>query len=276
MNSSEITTGEAKSPSTSSGSQTRLWQWPNVLAIDAALIAVIWQSIFAQSIHFTLSIPAQIVLGLSVWLTYMADRLFDVQQRKPEQLLSHRHRFAARHRIVLWRIWSAALIANIALAFTMLEREQLIHGFYLLTACLSYTVLNQKLSKRFFPKEVCVAMIFAGGVLVFLPAAGLWTAGGSLALLFLMNCLMIGRKESTVDAAMEVRSLSRNLHPLVIGVVALCAFISLLGVPQKLLLSLVIPLMALNCLSFFQKGLSTENYRVLADGALLLGFITLL
>lgn len=257
-------------------SQTRLWQWPNILAIDATMIAVIWQNIFAQSIHFTLSIAAQTVLGLSVWLTYMADRLFDVQQRKPEQLLSLRHRFAAKHRIVLWRIWSVVLIANIALAFTMLQSEQLIHGFYLLAACLIYTLLNQKLSKRFFPKEVCVAMIFAGGVLVFLPASGLWPAGGSLALLCLMNCLMIGRKESTVDSALEVRSLSRNLHPSVIGVVALCAFISLSGVPQKLLLSLVIPLLALNCLSIFHKALSTENYRVLADGALLLGLITLL
>ncbi|MDP4879819.1 MAG: hypothetical protein NWR36_08025, partial [Opitutales bacterium] len=110
---------------------------------------------------------------------------------------------------------------------------------------------------------------------VFLPASSLWPTAGSLALLCLMNCLMIGRKENTVDSAMEVRSLSRNLHPSVIGVVALCTFISLLAVPQNLLLSLVIPLMALNCLSIFHKTLSSENYRVLADGALLLGFLVL-
>ncbi|MDP4611656.1 MAG: hypothetical protein NWT02_10740 [Opitutales bacterium] len=275
MNSRKNAIAGVESPTPPSVSQTKLWQWPNVLAIDAAMIAVIWQSIFAQSIDFTLTIAAQIVLGLSVWLTYMADRLFDVQQRKPEQLLSLRHRFAAKYRIVLWRIWSVALITNIALAFTMLEREQLMHGFYLLAACLTYTALNQKLSKRFFPKEVCVAMIFAGGVLVFLPASSLWPTAGSLALLCLMNCLMIGRKENTVDSAMEVRSLSRNLHPSVIGVVALCTFISLLAVPQNLLLSLVIPLMALNCLSIFHKTLSSENYRVLADGALLLGFLVL-
>ena len=74
--------------------------------------------------------------------------------------------------------------------------SELRNGAALLTLCLLYTALNQALSRRFFPKELCVAIIFAGGVIVFLlPSACLWAPAGALALLCLINCLMIGAKE---------------------------------------------------------------------------------
>ena len=66
----------------------RLWQWPNLLAVDAALIALAWQAAFAAALGNEVSAAAQIVLGLSVWLTYMADRLFDVAKRPLQQLHS--------------------------------------------------------------------------------------------------------------------------------------------------------------------------------------------
>lgn len=83
----------------------RLWQWPNLLALDAALIALAWQAAFAAALGNEVSAAAQIVLGLSVWLTYMADRLFDVAKRPLQQLHSTRHQFAKQHRKTLWRCW---------------------------------------------------------------------------------------------------------------------------------------------------------------------------
>ena len=75
----------------------KLWQWPNALALDAALIALLWLTALAGALRVELSAAAYAVLGLSVWLTYMADRLYDVTPREANALLSVRHRFAKRH-----------------------------------------------------------------------------------------------------------------------------------------------------------------------------------
>ena len=196
----------------------RIWQWPNLLAVDAALVALLWQAAFAAALGHEVSVAAQIVLGVSVWLTYMADRLFDVAKRPLQQLHSTRHRFAKQHFRALWGVWCGALVTNIALALTELSIRELRNGAVLLALCLLYTALNQTLSRRFFPKEICVAIIFAGGVIVFLlPNAGIWLSAGSFALLCLINCLMIGAKEQQVDAALQVRSMARLPPPAIIA-----------------------------------------------------------
>jgi hypothetical protein len=249
----------------------RLWQWPNLLALDAALIALVWQAAFADALGHEVSVAAQSVLGLSVWLTYMADRLFDVAKRPPEQLHAIRHRFAKQHFGVIWGFWLCVLIANIGIALTGLSISELRNGLVLLTFCLLYTALNQALSRRFFPKELCVALIFAGGVIVFLlPSANLWPPACALALLCLTNCLMIGAKEQCIDAALQVRSLSRLPSPLIHLLEVSCA-LSLCFLNQAWALPIGLSLGALLIIHACQKRLCVETFRVLTDSALLLG-----
>ena len=251
--------------------RVRIWQWPNLLAVDAALIALVWQAAFATALELQISVAAQLVLGLSVWLTYMADRLFDIAKRPLQQLRSTRHQFAKQHRSALWCFWWGALISNIAIAFTGLTTIQLKTGAMLLVLCLVYTVLNQTLSRRFFPKEICVALIYTGGVIVFLlPNATLWIPACALALLCLINCLMIGAKEQCIDTALQVRSLSRLPSPLIIVLEILCA-LSLCFLNQAWALPLGLSLGALCTLHFYQKRLCVEMFRVLTDSALLIG-----
>jgi hypothetical protein len=185
-----------------------IWQWPNALAIDAALIAVAWQAALVQTLHLSIGAFAYVVLGLSVWLTYMADRLFDVARRDPKDLLSLRHQLAKRHTKPLWSIWLVVLAANLLFA-TQLNNAQFRQGAVLLLACLAYTLLNQKLSHRFFPKELCVAIIYAGGVSVFLPTDSI-SIGFVAAFAFLcfLNCLVIGTKEKEIDTKMRVLSVA--------------------------------------------------------------------
>ncbi len=240
----------------------RIWQWPNLLSLDAALIAVCWQTAFAGGMVAT---GPTLVLALSVWLTYMADRLLDVAKRSEEQLLSIRHAFARHHHSRLWILWGVLLVADVLLALTCLSQQQLRHGLILLAVSLLYTALNQWLSKRFFPKELCVALIYAGGVIVFLEQTPPWPEVFAFALLCLCNCLMIGHKERRVDAALQVHSLSRfkGILPLALTLTGLAAI--------RTTPIILLPWLGLMTLTIFQNKISTECFRILADLALLLG-----
>jgi hypothetical protein len=249
----------------------RLWQWPNLLAVDAALIALVWQAAFAAALGNEVSAAAQTVLGLSVCLTYMADRLFDVAKRPLQQLHSTRHQFAKQHRNTLWRCWWCVLLSNIGIAFAGLTSTQLKNGTALLTLCLIYTALNQRLSRRFFPKEFCVALIYTAGVIIFLlPNASLWTPACALTLLCLTNCLMIGAKEQCIDTALQVHSLSR-LPTLCITTLKITCALSLCFLDHAWLFQIGLSLGALWIIHSCQERLSVETFRVLTDSALLIG-----
>ncbi|WPJ94726.1 hypothetical protein SH580_14925 [Coraliomargarita algicola] len=248
----------------------KTWQCPNVLALDAALIAALWLIALERVHDLDIGWAAHAVLGLSVWLTYVADRLYDVKSRDAPALLSIRHRFSKRYASQLWRVWFVALGADLLLA-TQLTRMQLKHGALLLAICLIYTLLNQKLSRRFFPKEICVALIYAGGVAIFLPtpvSAGFFEA---FAFLCLLNCLIIGAKEKHVDSKMRVHSIAtlvaeRWLSPLAwIG----AGLVILSGVDlwQGLALSFAL----LGLLQHWRQRIDIETFRVLVDTALLVG-----
>jgi hypothetical protein len=248
----------------------RIWQWPNLLAIDAALIALAWQETLASRAEFDLSPAARLVLALSVWLSYMADRLFDVANRPATQLRSIRHRFAKKHARKLWAIWVVTLTTNLIIAFGHLETIQLRNGSVLLALCLLYTALNQSYSRNFFPKEICVAIIFAGGAIVFLPPPFPWLATGTLALLCLTNCLMIGSKERAIDAAMQVRSMAQWPSKLIL-LSWLATGLPLFLLDAQLTLALSLSLGALLIIQTRQAPLKVESFRILTDTALLIG-----
>ncbi len=258
-------------------SKFNVFQWLNKLAIDAVFIAICWQAVFASMAEMDVHFAAACVLGLSVWLTYTADRLFDVAQCPVKQLHSIRHRFAKRNAKTLWKVWFGALAINACIAFAWLTTQQLLNGALLLIFCLLYTLLNQKLSSRFFPKEFCVAIIYASGVIVFLlPAKGLWLPSGFLMLLCFINCLIISHNEHLTDAAMKVRSIAQFLPKLSLVLYALCLSAMVLLKPPWLL-PLGTSLAALALMHLYQNKLSVESFRILADAALFIGpLITLL
>ena len=250
--------------------QIRLWQWLNVLALDAVIIALLWQSLFSKILGHRISIAAQSVLGISVWLVYTADRLFDVMPRAFEQLHSVRHRFVKQNLRILWIFWISLLIADIAIAFGWLGDWQFKNGLQLLVICLLYIGLSQKFSARFFPKEFFVALIFAGGVIIFLiPVSGVWLPSGVLFLLCLINCLIIGIKERSIDAALQIRSMAQLNSRLAIFLYFSCLFLSyFLG--RAWLLPLGLTLAILLVLHIFMQRFPTEHFRVLVDSALMI------
>jgi hypothetical protein len=247
----------------------RVWQWPNLLALDAAAIAVAWQTVFADRLFDGPGVPSYLVLALSVWLTYQADRLFDVGNRTATQIKSTRHRFAKQHQNSLWKIWLGLLSINLLIGFTGLSAEQRLSGFHLLIICLIYTFLNQKLSQRFFPKELCVALIFTGGTQVFLRGQVDIPSIVAFALLCFMNCIIIAKKEKLIDARLRVRSLGSSINSRFLNSLIYLTLVFSLLADQWI--ALVPGALCLACLQVWRHRFDTELFRVLCDTSLLIG-----
>jgi len=246
----------------------RIWQWPNILALDAVLAAVLWQAFFAAGTAPGYAWSEAAVLGLSVWLTYTADRLLDVSRRPPDSLISVRHRFAQGHSRALRLSWAAVLGADVGLAFLFLEAWQLQRGGLLLLGCLGYTFLHQALFPRFFPKEVFVAPIFASGVWIFLDTPRPGLAWLSFALLCLLNCLLIARKERAVDRSLDVKSCGSVCGRVTIAGIGAIALLLTMALPEPDRAAILSAILALLLLSAFSRPIGVELYRVLADAIL--------
>lgn len=258
--------------------RTHGWQWLNIVSVDAMLIAVVWQ----QWLHPTQWAP-MLVLGLSVWLVYTADRWLDVRSLPVEKLLTERHRFARRWHKELVPVWLLVLAADIALAITGLSHAQLLAGGALLLASLLYCVTVHR--HRRVPKEILVALIFAAGAGIFqidtAPPQLIFTSCLGLFLLAFANCSLIAFREIQIDRQMQRTSLARQhpgshqwaTHALILAL--------MLGLGLSLFISthyLPLSLCAGGLLALEQNAqrLHPEVFRVLADALLLLPALSLL
>jgi hypothetical protein len=80
--------------------RTPWWLWPNLLSLDAPLVAIAWLYMFTRAWQVNyLEWQAYAALGLGVWIIYVCDRLIDLKVRDDDDpLLEKRHAFHARFR----------------------------------------------------------------------------------------------------------------------------------------------------------------------------------
>lgn len=79
-------------------SRTPWWLWPNLLSLDAPVVAMVWLWIFAKLWRFPyVDTAVYWVLGGLVWVIYVVDRVLDAKEAG-EDRLRERHRFHWRHR----------------------------------------------------------------------------------------------------------------------------------------------------------------------------------
>ncbi len=140
--------------------------WLTRLSLDAPVVAVLWQRLFARSMKTPLSAAATAVLAMAVWLLYVFDRILDSFSATPSEGEAPRHQFYRRHRLgFLWSV-PVVLIGASWLALTQLNRKTLLGGLLLILAIGVYFYavhLRQPKSERKLPKELMVALIFAVG-----------------------------------------------------------------------------------------------------------------
>ena len=172
-------------------STTRPWLWPNLLSIDAPIVAFLWQILFARCFHASIHAAATLLLVLAVWLIYAADRMLDARREAPKTsatktLRLPRHEFYRRHWMVVTPVWIAVLGVAGWLAFTRLPLEIFERGTLLAAVVGIYFFAVHRLGWT-WPKELAVGVLFALGT-----SLAVWSQVRSavdVATIILFSCL---------------------------------------------------------------------------------------
>jgi hypothetical protein len=107
--------------------RTPLWLLPNLLSLDAPLVAVAWLYLFARTWRVDyLPAVAYVALGLAVWAVYIFDRLLDAGLRGTgSDLLQARHRFHLAHKRAFFVTGMVAALTALVLALVAMPIEVL-------------------------------------------------------------------------------------------------------------------------------------------------------
>ena len=270
-------------PSQSEEHPAPLWLWPNLLSLDAPLVAVLWQGFLAYRFSLPLRLPSRLALGLTVWAIYLLDRLLDAR-KLPSAAEPARHRYYRRHSKLMGSLLAVVLAADAMIAILWLRPAILREGLIPLAGVLVYLAIFHSVRQAFrIPKEIAAAILFTAGT--FLTA---WTTipGHQLAwpaVAFFMLCLA----NIIAIEAWEWRELSKGLaldpHPWTRWLARTYLF----WVPLAVIVCAIagrnawytcIALSAGGCALLFCLGrrLPLEARRALVDGALLSPILFLL
>jgi len=168
---------------TASPGASKVWLWPNLLSLDAPLVALVWQFLFARCFHIAIDGTASVLLVLSVWLIYAADRMLDAWTGCG---CLPRHHFYRRHWKTVLPLWTAAFLFAAWLAWTHLPSELFGRGFALALAVLLYFAIVHGIRPA-WSKELAIAILFALGA-----STAAWSAIRSVAdieTIVLFSCL---------------------------------------------------------------------------------------
>ena len=265
-----------------------LWALPTALSLDAPLVAVAWQGLFAVSFGVTLAWYHPVILGLSVWLVYVADRLLDAGKLELNQPHTFRHVLHAKYRWVFTAAWLVIFGIVGVLVLSFLTPREILLGAGVIAAVSAYGVgIHLLETKRpIFTKELQVGLVFGAGVTL-----GVWTQVASLQLLVSsllfaalcsLNCLLIAVWERRVDQAQQQPSLALTLPrlpkllPPALILFSLGTLVLTPLLPYQLTLSLALAAALLWLLNAYREAFSRESLRVLADVALLTPLLYLL
>lgn len=165
-----------------------VWMMPNVLALDAPLVAVVWQWFLARQFSIPLPFVCCVVLALAAWSVYLLDRCLDAARGT---IGTARHAFAARHVRVLLPLGMVCGVGAFACS-PWAPSAFLLPGYLLALAVVGYLVMVHRCravaSRVSRGKEVLVAICFGAGTCLILVDAQSPVAAAASALLFITAC----------------------------------------------------------------------------------------
>ena len=151
-------------PSKSEEHSPPLWLWPNLLSLDAPLVAVLWQGFLAYRFALPLRPAGRLVLGLTVWAIYLLDRLLDARKPPPVNGEPARHRYYRRHFELMAALLAMVIAADAFIGILWLRPAVLREGLIPLAGVLVYlaTFHISGLPAK-IPKEIAAAVLFTAG-----------------------------------------------------------------------------------------------------------------
>jgi len=185
--------------------------WLSISCLDAPLVAITWQWIFAEMSRTTISISDRIALFVTAWLIYLVDRLadsFNIPTGAPE---SARQRFCARHRRKWVMLIILLTVIGALVAFTSIDKSTLAVGAATAFAIASYLALNHfagAIWGKWPLKEVLIGSLFAGGTVVAIHqrVSAFVMPVILFGILCSLNCLSISVWERDLDIAQQRES----------------------------------------------------------------------
>jgi hypothetical protein len=239
----------------------RVWLWPNLLSLDAPIVALLWQILFARCFQVKVELLPSVLLVLAVWLIYAADRTFDAWRGASER---PRHEFYRRYWRVLLPLWIAALATGSTLAWMRLPPPLLYSGFALGGAvALYFALLHLGVFRK--TKEGAVAVLFAlGATLSAWPNVRTAVDIEAIALfscLCWINCVAIEHWESPRESQWPIAAVA--------GCIALAAITLMFSTRPVLGGAVAASALCFVLLDCARRYFSKDALRVLADVALL-------
>ena len=261
-----------------------IWLWPNLLGLDAPIVAVCWQWLFMRVFGIPFPPVFHLILGLSVWCIYLADRLYDAfRSRKALKAGTDRLLFTRRNFGPLLVTVLIAGCVNLFLILRYIPEKLLVNGLITAAAVFIYYVLRISGSSRatsLVPREILCGFLFAIGTAI-APftfsdlTVTLLISISLLGMLFSVNCILISIWEREADLAAEDLSIASAESRIVPRIAALTTVIALTAgcvtffADWQLYLAIALAAAGLRLILLFQNHLSLLTLRVLADTVLL-------
>ena len=264
------------------------WAWLHLLSLDAPLVAVLWQILFAKSLHVQLPSVVTVILASVIWLIYVGDRILDSLQAEENGDEALRHRFYRTNRMAFLPAFFTLLLLTAWISYADLGFAIWRDGLLLAAVVGGYFAVVHLLggrAQKWFPKEIAVAILF--GVGTFMPVGVLdhqlrirFLLPFLLFLLVLwMNTLLIEYSEwvtlrrqdadrpheSTIRAGRHLAGFGLGVGVVALGAVASRWF----PVTQPILLAEGLSALGLAMLGWQWRRISSYAVRVTADAVLL-------
>lgn len=260
-----------------------VWLWPNVLGLDAAIVALAWQNLFSTWLGLHLSLVSEIALALAAWAVYLSDRLLDA--RRPAGFAdAARHDFCRHHLRAIGLLLGAVLFTGSLIVVSSVRRPLVIDSLPVAGAVLLYLAFVHSVPHSSGvrpPKEFAVALLFVAGAIL-----APWTrtsrhlllavAGTGFFVACLANTVAIQdfewerlRRRRAPVLHRSVRWLARHFVALSVGSLACCAAACLDVALSPIFLAVSLAVAALLALHLWRDRFPADAYRVLADLALL-------
>lgn len=269
------------------------FRYLNFLSLDATVVALVWQEVFALTGNMQLHWHERAALGITVWIIYIADHLLDsltISKNAPPLTTraletsinihntSARHHFIAQHKSFFTVAIISFIFADLLISLH-LNRALLISGGILSIISFFYLLINAWLMSHqqwFRGRELIVALIFSLGcglvpLLQSKNSIPLFLGVGFFACICAFNTTLIARMERDINIQVLLAPIPKKLSLWIKGTLLFFIYMSYYFHIPPIDKAAFISLFGLSLTPWIAKKQGYETASLAVDGMLIFG-----